>query len=204
MADSVVAVDEWTPVPGYEGLYEAGQGQVRSLDRVDSRGNRIKGRVLRPGVLSSGYHLLVLCRDGVRRPVKAHRVIAEAFHGPCPDGFEVRHLDGDKGNNHPDNLCYGTKSENQSDSIAHGTHKERRKTHCPHGHELAEPNLIPSKLAKGHRDCRACNCARQRVRLMEGRGTAVSEHLRRQLADEAYHDLMAAPSVSWGNLARGG
>ena len=141
----------FAPIPGFEGLYEAGPGYVRSL---------ITNRVLRPGVLKSGYHLVVLMKDGVRHPVKEHRVIAAAFHGPCPDGLEVCHRDGVRTNNHPDNLYYGTKSQNQIDSIRHGTKKEKRKTHCPRGHLLQEPNLVASLYnKKGHRVCRACQKA---------------------------------------------
>lgn len=50
-----------------------------------------------------------------------HRLVLEAFVGPCPAGMECRHLDGDKSNNRLDNLCWGTKSENYHDKVKHGT-----------------------------------------------------------------------------------
>ncbi len=160
-----VTTETWLPVTGYEGLYEAGPGMVRSLDRMDAAGRFVRGRVLRPGVLQSGYHLLVLCKDGVRQSIKEHRVIAEAFHGPCPEGMEVCHRDGTKSNNHPDNLYYGTKRQNFLDSVEHGTHKEKRKTHCSRGHLLAEPNLVVNQLEKyGWRVCLACQKAHDRSR----------------------------------------
>jgi hypothetical protein len=50
-----------------------------------------------------------------------HRLVLEAFVGPCPDGMECRHLDGNPGNNRLDNLAWGTRAENQADSIRHET-----------------------------------------------------------------------------------
>jgi predicted XRE-type DNA-binding protein len=50
-----------------------------------------------------------------------HRLVCEAFHGPCPDGMHCRHLDGSRANNTPSNLCWGTKAENEADKLRHGT-----------------------------------------------------------------------------------
>lgn len=51
----------------------------------------------------------------------AHRMVAEAWLGPCPKGQLVRHLDGNAGNNRVVNLAYGTHAENMQDAIRHGT-----------------------------------------------------------------------------------
>ena len=50
-----------------------------------------------------------------------HQLVAMAFMGLIPDGMEVLHSDGDKTNNRPDNLSYGTRLENHADKIRHGT-----------------------------------------------------------------------------------
>ncbi|WP_439621469.1 HNH endonuclease signature motif containing protein [Gemmata sp.] len=62
-----------------------------------------------------------LYRAGKRRRVNVHRLILEAFVGPCPLGMETRHLDGDRLNNRLDNLAWGTPAENAADRIRHGT-----------------------------------------------------------------------------------
>lgn len=51
-----------------------------------------------------------------------HSLVCKAYHGLPKKGLEVRHLDGNRKNNHPDNLCWGTRRENMLDAIKHGTH----------------------------------------------------------------------------------
>lgn len=71
----------WTPVPGYEGYYEAREDySVRSLDRViiDRRG---QFRVLR-GRNLSGYRngtAVMLSRDGEQRLVPVTEIIEMTF-----------------------------------------------------------------------------------------------------------------------------
>lgn len=45
------------------------------------------------------------------RKVFLHRVVAECWHGPRPDGMQVDHIDRNSLNNHYSNLRYVTKSE---------------------------------------------------------------------------------------------
>lgn len=58
--------------------------------------------------------------DGKLQNVEVHALVCEAFHGPCPDGMQTRHLDGDGLNNHADNLAWGTPIENEADKVRHG------------------------------------------------------------------------------------
>lgn len=44
-----------------------------------------------------------------------HRLVLQTFIGPCPDGMEARHLDGNKYNNHLSNLRWGTRQQNSGD-----------------------------------------------------------------------------------------
>lgn len=57
-----------------------------------------------------------------------HTLIAAAWHGPKPPGLVVRHLDGDRLNDAPWNLAYGTPTENHDDAIRHGTQPPRQLT----------------------------------------------------------------------------
>lgn len=112
----------WKPIPGYEGYEASNLGQVRSLDRwiVYKNGDRhfYEGKLLKPGRIGKGYRGVVLPPQVMCR---VHQLIMLAFVGPCPDGFEVRHLNNNRGDNRLSNLRYGTPMQNQADRIAHGT-----------------------------------------------------------------------------------
>lgn len=123
--------ERWRPIPGFEGLYEVSDhGRVRSVDRVHSydrtcRDGRTvtverthKGRLLRPGTVTSGHQLVVLGRGNSRL---VHALVLTAFVGPRPDGHDSCHIDGDPAHNHLTNLRWGTRSENMQDAIRHGT-----------------------------------------------------------------------------------
>jgi hypothetical protein len=67
-----------------------------------------------------------------------------AFVGPRPPGLEIRHLDGDPGNNALNNLRYGTRSENLVDKSYHG----QRKLTIAGVKEIRESRLPVRVLAK--------------------------------------------------------
>ena len=111
----------WKDILGFEGRYEASNtGSVRSVPRPGQpRYQKLKAADRSNG----GYGRLVLTReDGKRCNVMLHKAVLEAFGGPRPDGALVRHIDGDKTNNHIENLTWGTHKENQADRVLHGTH----------------------------------------------------------------------------------
>ena len=79
---------------------------------------------LKPCRMKSGY-LTVRLRNsqGRMKHVLIHRLVLEAFVGPCPDGMECRHYpDNTRSNNQLPNLSWGTRQTNQGDRVFHGTH----------------------------------------------------------------------------------
>lgn len=70
-----------------------------------------------------GYKLVNfgLGKKGQKAFARVHRIVIEAFKGPCPQGYVCRHLDGNPSNNRIENLEWGTQAENYADSIRHGT-----------------------------------------------------------------------------------
>ena len=69
----------------------------------------------------NGYATVALWLVDRRVTFKVHRLICFAFHGMSPDWATlVRHLNGNKKDNHPNNLAWGTAKQNAQDSIAHG------------------------------------------------------------------------------------
>lgn len=114
----------WRPVPDVPGYSVSDRGRVRSEDRMiwTLQGpKRRKGRVLSPVKAGAGYLTVAL---GTYRRDYVHRLVLEAFLGPCPEGEECRHLDGDPRNNRLDNLAWGTPEENSADKVRHGTHNQ--------------------------------------------------------------------------------
>ena len=73
-------------------------------------------RQLKPTLRNNGYLVFNLqcpsltCKGYFNTSV--HRMVAECYIGPCPEGMEVDHIDGDKTNNHISNLQYLTPEEN--------------------------------------------------------------------------------------------
>ena len=150
--------EEWRTVAGFEGYYEVSSlGRVRSIDREVEDGRRrlrrLKGRVLNPGLQTSGYRQVHLMRDGVDTPSLVHRLVLIAFSGPPPEGAVACHGNGDRGDNRAANLRWGTMQENTADAVEHGTHNGAR-THCPQGHPYSGPNLGVNNVGK--RFCRTC------------------------------------------------
>ncbi len=78
------------------------------------------------------YRLIQLSRNGVVKTARVHRLVLGAFLGPCPEGYEANHKDGDKGNNSIENLEWVTSLENRKHATLNGlaktyiTQKERR------------------------------------------------------------------------------
>ena len=161
------APEIWKPIPSTDGLYEASSfGQIRRtgglVTNVSGRTYTHKGRVLKARVNKLGYWRVNLSVKGIRRDAQnVHRLVLEAFTGPCPVGMEGCHGDGDRSNNHINNLRWDTPVSNMADRSNHGTYRNRNseKSHCPRGHLLVDPNLVAGKARLGHRKCLACNRA---------------------------------------------
>lgn len=155
--------ETWQTIPGYDNHYQIStMGRVKSLQRTIPHGNNstrtINEKILRPILGNTGYLQVTLWKNHHRNNKQIHRLVAETFLGPPPQNMEVCHNNGNRTDNHLDNLRYDTKSANAKDRNTHGTNHYKNKTHCPRGHILKAPNLIKSKK-QGHRSCLACSRA---------------------------------------------
>lgn len=185
--------ERWFPVAGWDGFYEVSDhGRVRSVDRVvvgsDDKVYRRKGIVR--ALLPDGEYLKVsLRRPGEFKNAKVHILVLSAFVGPCPDGMECCHKDGNSKNNFLVNLRWGTRSSNNFDRVLHGTHNESSKIRCPRVHLLLTPNLVPASLARGSRVCLSCNraAAYRRRALLRGADVLSLD----DLSDRYYRVLLA-------------
>lgn len=97
----------WLPVVGYDGIYEVSNfGRVKSI-RFG------KTKVMKQSN-SHGYKTVELCVDRHRDCQRVHRLVAFAFiPNNAPDTkIFINHKDGNRSNNHVDNLEWCTASEN--------------------------------------------------------------------------------------------
>lgn len=189
----------WLSIPGSGGVYEAStDGRIRSVPRkvAHARSGHITlpGTVLKPVPQKSGHQQVTVRIDGLLRPRLVHHLVLMTFVGPMPEGLEGCHGNGDPTDNRLVNLRWGTRSSNVEDAVRHGTHHQTKKTRCPAGHELVDPNLVPSKKRLGHRKCWACALAEGRARYLRRTGHEVSREAQQAIADARFAELMGAPS----------
>lgn len=131
MRISKADAEEWRSVSGYEGLYEVSNiGMVRSLDKFRYNGRtyhcRVKGRILKPYLLRThcgAYEQVTLCDERGQVKHTIHRLVATAFLDnpyslPC-----VNHIDGNKLNNHVDNLEWCSFTQNNLHAYKTGLKK---------------------------------------------------------------------------------
>lgn len=101
------------PIPSAPGYFADAAGDIWS-----SRSGEL--RRMRCAVGSKGYRLVNLMVGGSPAKRAVHRLVAEAFHGVSASAV-VRHLDGNRLNNRPSNLAWGTALDNARDRDRHGT-----------------------------------------------------------------------------------
>lgn len=99
----------WKDVPGYIGLYKVSNyGRVKSVK---------KQLVLKTSGSGNRYKTVALC-NGMRKTFRLHRLVAAAFI-PNPDNKPcIDHIDGDRANNHADNLRWSTRKQNANNPIS--------------------------------------------------------------------------------------
>lgn len=169
----------WLPHPLYAFYDVSSDGRVRSIGRfTPSKGGSQQwhaGRELRLHKSRGGYLGSVISIECRRTNFEVHVWVCEAFHGlrPTPD-LQVRHLNGNKLDNRPENLQWGTSGENAADTRCHGTNPRWTMTHCDKGHEFTPENTKIS-VTTGRRGCRTCSHAHgvaKAKRAKEARATA--------------------------------
>jgi hypothetical protein len=106
----MTGAEEWRSVVGYEADYEVSdRGRIRAYRHGRWR---TKAKLLKPRQHPAGYLIISLSRGGKKKYFYLHNVIAAAFLGPKPSGYEVHHKNHVKTDNSIANLVYCTPSEN--------------------------------------------------------------------------------------------
>ncbi|MFT7005418.1 MAG: hypothetical protein ACJAWW_002793 [Sulfurimonas sp.] len=104
-------------IKGYEELYSISK-EGKIFSKRTWRG--LSNRELKQSINNYGYPRVFLTKDNTTKGITVHRLMTVNFIGKRPKNKQVRHLDGNKKNNHIDNLKYGTALENAKDRMIHG------------------------------------------------------------------------------------
>ena len=110
--------EAWKTIDGYGGRYA-----VSSMGRVRSCCNKQVHIISQSTELPTSRKSVLLWYEGKGLRRRVHRLVLEAFVGPCPAGLEACHNDGNASNNNLDNLRWDTHISNCVDRKRHG--KER-------------------------------------------------------------------------------
>lgn len=129
-------------IPGWPGYRVGDDGSIWYAWRTCRSGRKLtyRWKLMKQGVhkkrtagRSYRYVNLTPIEGGSYKTFRVHRLVLETFVGPCPEGMECRHLDGNPSNNLLDNLAWGTREENIEDNRQNGayfsTSRARMYTH---------------------------------------------------------------------------
>ena len=117
----MIAMQEiWKQIIDHPDYEVSNCGRIKSKKIYNNGKETLHGKKHRQGYLC--VHLLSSVSI---KTFYIHRLVAAAFIGTCPEGLEVNHKDGDKANNHVDNLEYVTHSKNIKHAYKIGLLKAR-------------------------------------------------------------------------------
>lgn len=111
----------WRQVPRWPSYWISSRGRVRSHAR------RVP-RIMNPSTNPTGYLYVTVRHQGVQKQRFVHRLVLNAFVGPCPHGMQACHGDGDRTNNMLENLRWASAKTNAADRERHG-HTKRGSCH---------------------------------------------------------------------------
>jgi len=120
-------IEIWKDIPDYEGYYQVSNwGRVKALSIVYSSG--VNGRsiktkpekFMRCRVGKDGYCRTMITKDRVRKSYLIHRLVAIAFVNNTEGLPEVNHADGNKTNNHSNNLEWCFRNYNIQHAVRTG------------------------------------------------------------------------------------
>lgn len=140
--------ENWKPIPVALNYEVSDFGNVRSKLKKGNHRNKV-GQEWRLLSQSSdrGYRSVSLPVAGHYRRQFVHRLVLLSFIGPCPDGMEVAHLNGNPSDNRLENLKYCSHKDNESHKKAHGTCPigESNGQSVMQGWQVAEIKYLASK-----------------------------------------------------------
>ena len=133
-------MEKWKQIKGYEGLYEVSiYGNVKSFHK------NTEGKIMCLSTQKNSHTnykaLILVDKDGNKKSVRVHRLVAEAFIPNHKNKRFVNHIDNNGENNKVENLEWCTQSEN----IQYSQNQNRSE-------QIHKANKIQSEKAKKNRE----------------------------------------------------
>lgn len=153
--DMTNVVEIWKPIKDYEGYYEVSNlGRIKSLERVDCKGQSRKEKIKKHGNDKDGYKLTTLCKDRVKTNFRVHRLVALHFV-PNPNNKPfINHKDNNPANNLFSNLEWCTAKENT---------------------EYCRNQLRHPEFGENHKDAKLTNAQALQIFKMKGKCTEIAK-----------------------------
>ena len=131
----------WKQIKGFKPIYQVSNlGRIRSIARsTNDNGGQFnrKEKILKASKDRNGYHFVYLYpKNGPKRTVSVHRLVALAFVNNPFGKSEIDHKDGNKSNNTPDNLRWVSHQENCSNPVTSKKQKEYKGEKAKHGRKI--------------------------------------------------------------------
>lgn len=125
---SLFDVEVWRSIPFVDDYAVSDLGRImRTTDGVHT----YAGRILMPTLAKTGYYVIRIRVDGVRKILRVHTLVMRAFVGGYPQGLQIHHRNGVKTDNRLENLEYVTASENTSHAYRTGLTLPLKGERCP-------------------------------------------------------------------------
>lgn len=108
--NEVIVMESWKDIPSYEGIYQASNtGKIRTHKNKTTMTARHgvrkwAQRELKQKVSKDNCHRVSLWKEGKEKTHLVHRLVASAFLKKVEGMDYINHIDGDRNNNHIDNL----------------------------------------------------------------------------------------------------
>lgn len=149
----------WKDITEYEGIYQVSSlGRVRSLDRViyvkDTK-RKVKGKIIK-SFPSSGYLIVALYNNGIKKEYLVHRLVCSAFSPNVNNLPEVNHINHDKFDNVYTNLEWCTRNYNIKDATIFHL-GEYKNSNSLYENEINRCPICWDKIYYTSKKCKKCS-----------------------------------------------
>lgn len=130
-------MEEWKLIKGFDGRFSiSNEGRIKQNEitytSLQNKKIHHEEKILEPYLWQSRYLRIDLIsqRKGKKYRLNTyiHKLVAEYFIGPRPEGCQIDHIDGNYLNNKVENLRYCSVKENRNNPITYKRNKESMKT----------------------------------------------------------------------------